>query len=54
MNGSVYPIRRTQDRATVAWNIATDLYYKTQTEPPWKLAGIRDGVCYIGLVYKNI
>jgi len=54
LNKANFPIRRTQDRATVAWNIATGLYYKTQAEPPWKLAGIRDGVCYIGLVYKNI
>lgn len=54
LNKANYPVRRTQDRATVAWNIATGLYYKTQAEPPWKLAGIRDGVCYIGLVYKNI
>jgi hypothetical protein len=28
------PIRRLQDPATVAWNIATGLYYKTQPEPP--------------------
>lgn len=54
LNKANMPTRRTQDRATVAWNLATGLYYKTQAEPPWKLAGIRDGVCYIGLVYKNI
>jgi hypothetical protein len=48
------PIRKTQDRATVAWNIATGLYYKTQAEPPWKLSGVRPGVCYVGLVYKQI
>lgn len=27
---------------------------KTQPSPPWKLAGIRPGVCYVGLVYKVI
>lgn len=53
-NSAGYPIRRTQDPATVAWNLATGMYYKTQPKPPWKLAGVRPGVCYIGLVYKNI
>ncbi|MFA5957076.1 hypothetical protein [Hyphomicrobium sp.] len=53
-NSAGYPIRRLQDRATVAWNLATGLYYKTQAAPPWKLAGIRPGVCYVGLVYKNL
>jgi len=54
LNFKGYPIRRTQDVATVAWNLATGLYYKTQPKPPWKLANTRPGVCYIGLVYKKI
>jgi len=54
LNRAGYPIRRTQDKATVAWNLATGLYYKTQPLPPWKLAGVRPGVCYVGLVYKLI
>jgi hypothetical protein len=54
LNSAGYQVRRTQDRATVAWNIATGLYYKTQPMPPWKLFGVRPGVCYIGLVYKNL
>lgn len=54
MNKHGYPIRKTQDQATVAWNVATGLYYKTQPAPPWKLASARPGVCYIGLVYKNL
>ena len=53
-NKSGYPVRRTQDRATVAWNLTTGLYYKTQPVPPWRLFGVRPGVCYVGLVYKNI
>jgi hypothetical protein len=53
-NKAGYPVRRMQDRATIAWNIATGLYYKTQPLPPWKLAGTRPCVCYIGLVYKNL
>lgn len=54
LNKAGYPIRRLQEPASVAWNIATSLYYKTQPEPPWKLAHVRPGVCYIGLVFKLI
>jgi hypothetical protein len=53
-NSTGYEVRQTQDRATVAWNIATGLYYKTQPDPPWKLFDVRAGVCYVGLVYKNL
>jgi hypothetical protein len=53
-NKKGYNIRKLQDRATVAWNIATGLYYKTQPLPPWKLSGVREGVCYVGLVYNNL
>ena len=49
VNSAGYPIRGVQDPATVAWNVATGLYYKTQPDPPWKLAHVRPGVCYIGL-----
>jgi hypothetical protein len=35
-----------------AWNISTTLYYKLGGLP-WKLASIRDGVCYIGLTFKK-
>lgn len=52
LNRAGYPTRGTQDRATVAWNLATGLYYKSQDEPPWKVASMREGVCYIGLVFK--
>jgi len=52
LNRAGYPKRGTQDRATVAWNLATGLYYKSQEEPPWKVASMREGVCYIGLVFK--
>ena len=53
-NKAGYPLRKTQDAATVAWNLATGLYYKTQPKPPWRLATIRPGVCYIGMVYKSL
>lgn len=51
-NKAGYPVRKLQEPATIAWNIATGLYYKTQPEPPWKLANVRPGVCYLGFVYK--
>jgi len=54
LNKAGYAVRRMQDRATIAWNIATGLYYKTQPLPPWKLSSTRPDVCYIGLVYKNL
>lgn len=44
--------RKMQDDATVAWNLTTGVYYKAG-EKPWTLADIRDGVCYIGLVFKR-
>jgi len=46
------PKRRIQDEATVAWNMSTGIYYKAGAKP-WTLADIRDGVCYIGLVFKR-
>lgn len=36
----------------VAWSISTAAFYKTGGRP-WKLADIREGVCYLGLVYKQ-
>lgn len=54
LNSAGKPLRRLQDDASVAWNLSTGIYYKTQAEPPWKLSSVRPGVCYIGLVYKLI
>lgn len=54
INSAGYPTRTLQEAASVAWNFATGLYYKTQSEPPWKLTRARPGVCYIGLVFKLI
>lgn len=39
-------------QSQIAWNIATAAFYKADGRP-WKSAGIRDGVCYIGLVFKK-
>lgn len=35
-----------------AWNISNSLYYKLGGLP-WKLGDVREGVCYLGLVYKK-
>lgn len=39
--------------SAIAWNISTALYYKAGGVP-WKLGGVRDSVCYVGLVYKRV
>ncbi|SFO40662.1 hypothetical protein SAMN04488056_105241 [Cohaesibacter marisflavi] len=52
LNRAGNPIRGVQDPASISWNLATALYYKSQATPPWKISGMREGVCYIGLVFK--
>jgi hypothetical protein len=47
------PLRRLQDRATVSWNLCTTAYFKAVGRP-WRLAELRDGVCYVGLVFKQL
>lgn len=46
------PKRKLQDDATIAWNLGTTIYYKAGGKP-WNLADIREGVCYVGLVFKR-
>ncbi|OYV46142.1 MAG: hypothetical protein B7X10_05170 [Burkholderiales bacterium 21-58-4] len=45
--------RKVDDAATVAWNICTTTYFKAQGRP-WQLNDVRPGVCYVGLVYKQL
>lgn len=53
LNAFGYPVRNLGKRtAEVAWNMASAAYYKAGARP-WKLAGVRPGVCYLGLVFKN-
>ncbi|SEP69463.1 hypothetical protein SAMN04488038_101208 [Solimonas aquatica] len=47
------PVRRIDDPATVAWNICTTAFFKNEGKP-WILKGVRPGVCYVGLVFKQI
>lgn len=39
-------------KAHLAWTQSTTLYYKLG-KLPWKLHDIREGVCYVGLVFKK-
>lgn len=45
--------RSLQDPASVAWNLSTTSFYKAGGRP-WRIANIREGVCYVGLVFKRI
>lgn len=36
----------------ISWNLSTTLFYKG-CGSPWKLANLRPGVCYVGLVFKR-
>lgn len=40
-------------KAHLAWTQSTTLYYKLG-KLPWKLSDIREGVCYIGLIFKKV
>ena len=40
-------------QSQIAWNLCTTAFYKVGGRP-WKIDGIRKGVCYVGLVYKQI
>lgn len=46
------PIRPLGDLSAVAWRLSTGVFYKVGGRP-WKINGIRDGVCYVGLVFKE-
>lgn len=47
-----FGIRHLTPLSDRAWNMATALYYKAGRKP-WKLNGVRDGVCYVGVSFKN-
>jgi len=40
-------------KAHLAWTHSSSLYYK-MGYLPWKLDAVRDGVCYVGLVFKKL
>ena len=39
-------------QSQITWNVSTTAFYKSGARP-WKVAGIREGVAYIGLVFKR-
>lgn len=39
-------------QAAVAWSLSTAAFYKAGFRP-WKMSGVREGVCYIGLTFKR-
>lgn len=39
-------------QSEIAWNLSTGVFYKVGGRP-WKVASIREGVCYVGLVFKK-
>jgi hypothetical protein len=45
--------RSLQDAASVAWNLSGTAFYKSGGTP-WRLANVREGVCYVGLVFKKL
>ncbi|GGF74660.1 hypothetical protein GCM10007301_38160 [Azorhizobium oxalatiphilum] len=45
--------RSLQDPASVAWNLGATAFYKS-SGTPWRLANVREGVCYVGLVFKKL
>jgi hypothetical protein len=54
LNKKGEPIRDLKKfESAIAWNITNALYYKLGGLP-WKLGEIREKVCYIGLVYKQV
>jgi hypothetical protein len=51
-NAHGYYLRTVEDPATIAWKLCTTAYYKAGGQP-WRLADVRPGVCYVGLVFKQ-
>jgi hypothetical protein len=44
--------RQVARQSEIAWNLCTAVFYKVGGRP-WKVASIRNGVCYVGLVFKK-
>lgn len=45
-------VRHMQDSASFSWNLGTASFFKAGGRP-WKVASAREGVCYIGLIFKR-
>jgi hypothetical protein len=44
--------REVRLQSAIAWTLSTAAFYKAGGRP-WKLARVREGVCYVGLVFKK-
>lgn len=54
LNERGHPLRDlSRVQQDIAWHLATAAFYKSGGRP-WKIDGMRDGVCYIGIVFKHI
>lgn len=53
LDGKKRRIRDLQPECQIAWNLLSTVFYKAGGKP-WKLKGIREGVCYLGMVFKNL
>lgn len=53
LNKAGYPTRQLDKlQSEIAWNLGSAIYYKVGGRP-WKLNGVRPGVCYVGLAFKT-
>ncbi len=52
--GTVTPANASEaaTQLAIAWNLTSSSFYKVGGRP-WKAASVRDGVCYVGLVFKE-
>jgi hypothetical protein len=53
LNSQNERLRDLQPESQVAWNLLSTAFYKSGGKP-WKLNGVRSGVCYLGMVYKKL
>jgi hypothetical protein len=52
LNQFGYPRRRVGAASEIAWNLSSTAFYKAGARP-WKVADVRPGVCYLGVVFKR-
>jgi hypothetical protein len=52
LNKFGYPKRGVGRASEVAWNLSSTAFYKAGARP-WKVADVRAGVCYLGVVFKR-
>ncbi len=54
LNNSGKPLRDlSKVQQDIAWHLSTAAFYKSGGRP-WKINAMRDGVCYIGIVFKHV